>query len=237
MEPAGRSSPNRAIKVFLVDDHELVLEGIKAMLGAVDGIEVVGTAQTAETALGRIPLAEPDVALLDINLPEMSGIELCRELRERCPRVVSVMLTSYAEDEALFDAVLAGATGFVLKHVRGSRLVECIRQAARGESLTDPIAAEHVRARVREADGADPMVAHLTGQEREVLRHLAEGLTNREIGEEMYLSDKTVKNYVSNVLSKLGMKRRSEAAALEARIEERRRLVDEPASRVPPVRY
>lgn len=237
MEGNGRSAEKRPIKVFLVDDHELVLEGITAMLSVADGIQIVGTAESAEVALGRIPLAEPDVALLDINLPEMSGIELCRELRERCPDVASVMLTSYAEDEALFDSVLAGAFGFVLKHVRGTRLVECIRQAAEGEPLTDPVAAEHVRTRVREAAGADPLVAHLTGQEREVLRHLAEGLTNREIGDEMYLSDKTVKNYVSNVLSKLGMKRRSEAAALEARIEERRRLIDLPASRVPPVRY
>lgn len=225
------------ITVFVVDDHEMVRAGIASLLDPVDDIEVVGDAESAEVALGRIPLAEPDVALIDLNLPGMSGIELCRALREQSPDVATIILTSYAEDEALFDSVLAGAAGFVLKHVRGMRLADCIRQAAHGESLTDPVAAEHVRARVREAGEGDPLLAELTPQEREVLRHLAEGQTNREIATLMYLSDKTVKNYVSNVLAKLGMKRRSEAAALEARLEERRRLFEQSTSDRPPVRY
>ena len=225
------------IRVFLVDDHEMARDGIRSMLSAHGDIEVVGEADCGETAIGRIVVALPDVALLDINLPGISGIEVCRDLRDRCPAVASVMLTSFAEDEALFDSILAGAAGYVMKHVRGNQLAECIRRAAVGESLIDRAAAEHLRARVLHEHHADPMFANLTVQERRVLELLAAGLTNRAIAEELYLSDKTVKNYVSSLLTKLGMARRSEAAAYAARLEARRAAYAEALGDTLPVRF
>ena len=227
---------DRRISVFLVDDHEIVRQGLRAMLEAYDDIDVVGDVATAERALARIPTTAPDVALLDINLPDLTGIELCRQLAERCPEVTSVMLTSFDEDEALFGAILAGASGYVIKHATGDTLVSCIRRAANGESCADPASAERLRRRAHEGI-ADDSISGLTGQERRVLELLADGLTNREIGDRMFLSDKTVKNYVSSILMKLGMSRRSEAAAHAARLDARRRAFVEPTADTPPVRY
>ncbi|MFW2336014.1 response regulator [Ilumatobacter sp.] len=230
------SSQNPRITVFLVDDHEMVRDGVRALLDTEPDISVVGEAGDAEAAIGRIVIAEPDVAILDVNLPDRSGIEICRELAERCPDVRSLMLTSFGEDEALFDAIVAGAAGYVMKHVRGLDLVECVRAVARGESLIDHASADHLRARVAEGD-FDPAIASLTPQERRILDLLAGGLTNRDIAEELFLSDKTVKNYVSSLLMKLGMSRRSEAAAYAARLDERRRSYVHSMTDLVPVRF
>ena len=227
---------NRTVTVFLVDDHEMVRDGVRALLDAEPDIVVVGEAGDADAAIGRIVIAEPDVALLDVNLPDRSGIEICRELTERAPGVRSLMLTSFGEDEALFDAIVAGAAGYVMKHVRGLDLVECVRRVARGESLIDHAAADHLRRRVAEGD-FDPAVTALTPQERRILDLLAGGLTNRNIADELFLSDKTVKNYVSSLLMKLGMSRRSEAAAYAARLDERRRSYVHSMSDLVPIRY
>ncbi len=226
----------RTITVFLVDDHEMVRDGVRALLDAEPDITVVGEAGDAEAAIGRIVIARPDVALLDVNLPDRSGIEVCRELAERCPDVKSLMLTSFGEGEALFDAIVAGAAGYVMKHVRGLDLVECVRKVAQGESLIDHAAAAHLRERVA-AGEFDPAISALTPQERRILDLLAGGLTNRDIAEELFLSDKTVKNYVSSLLMKLGMSRRSEAAAYAARLDERRRSYVHSMSDLAPVRY
>jgi DNA-binding NarL/FixJ family response regulator len=224
------------ITVFLVDDHEMVRDGVRALLDAEPDITVVGEAGDADTAIGRIVVARPDVAVLDVNLPGRSGIEICRELADRCPSVRSLMLTSFGDDEALFDAIVAGAAGYVMKHVRGLDLVECVRKVAAGDELIDHAAADHLRERV--ADGEfDPAIASLTPQERRILELLAGGLTNRDIANELYLSDKTVKNYVSSLLMKLGMSRRSEAAAYAARLDERRRSFAHSMNDLVPVRY
>ncbi len=230
------SSQNPRVTVFLVDDHEMVRDGVRALLDSEPDISVVGEAGDAEAAIGRIVIAEPDVAILDVNLPDRSGIEICRELVERCPDVRSLMLTSFGEDEALFDAIVAGAAGYVMKHVRGLDLVECVRAVARGESLIDHASADHLRARVADGD-FDPAIASLTPQERRILDLLAGGLTNRDIAEELFLSDKTVKNYVSSLLMKLGMSRRSEAAAYAARLDERRRSYVHSMSDLVPIRF
>lgn len=227
---------NRAITVFLVDDHEMVRDGVRALLEAEPDITVIGEAGDADAAIGRIVIAEPDVAILDVNLPDRSGIEICRELRDRCPGVRSLMLTSFGQDEALFDAVVAGAAGFVLKHVRGLDLVDCVRTVATGESLIDHAAADHLRDRVAHGD-FDPLISALTQQERRILELLAGGLTNRDIASELFLSDKTVKNYVSSLLMKLGMSRRSEAASYSARLDERRRSYVDSMTDLVPIRY
>ncbi len=227
---------NCRITVFLVDDHPIVRDGLRTVLSRYDDIEVIGEADTAQRAMTRIVATEPDVALLDINLPDESGIELCRQLGERCPDVRSVMVTSFDETEALFGAVLGGAAGYVLKHATGRQLVDCIRRAARGEHCADRAAAHHVLERAMRG-AVDERLSGLTAQEQRVLQLLADGLTNREIGEQMYVSDKTVKNYVSSILMKLGMSRRSEAAALAARIDERRRAFIEPVAASPAIRY
>lgn len=227
------SSP---IKVFLVDDHQIVREGLRSLLDDHDDIEVIGDAGTAELALARIPVLLPDVALLDVHLPDQTGIELCRDLHDRCPDVHSVILTSFDEDEALLGAVLAGASGYVLKHVEGDQLAACIRRAATGETCADRAAADHVRQRAQRGE-IEPSLSGLTDQEQRVLGLLADGLTNREIGDRLFLADTTVKNYVSSLLMKLGMSRRSEAAALAARIDARRRAFMEPADSTAPTRY
>jgi two-component system response regulator DevR len=211
------------IRVFLLDDHEIVRRGLADLLEADGDILVVGEAGTAEEALARIPPTRPDVAVLDVRLPDGSGIDVCREVRSRHPEVACLMLTSFADDEALISAVLAGAAGFVLKQVRGSEIVDDVRRVAAGEPLLDPKAVQRVVDRLSEPrrDEEDT----LTPQERVLLGHIAEGLTNRQIGEQMHLAEKTVKNYVSNVLSKLGMSRRTEAAVYAARLAERRALM------------
>ena len=185
-------------------------------------IEVTGEAGTADEALRRLPAVRPDVALLDVRLPDGNGVEVCREIRSRHPEIQCLMLTSFADDEALFDAIMAGAAGYVLKQVRGSDLVDSVRHIAAGQSLLDPTVTAAVLERLRRGPEQDSDVEQLTEQERKILDLLAEGLTNRQIGERLYLAEKTVKNYVSNLLMKLGMHRRTEAAVYAARLSERR---------------
>ena len=209
------------VRVFLLDDHEIVRRGVKELLESEDDLEVVGEASTIEEAYARIPATRPDVAVLDVRLPDGSGVEVCREIRSAHPEIACVMLTSFADDEALFSAIMAGAAGFVLKQVRGSELVDGIRTVASGASLLDPALTARVLERIRH-QGDDDELAALTPQERVLLGHIAEGLTNRQIGEQMHLAEKTIKNYVSGLLAKLGMNRRTEAAVYAARLSERR---------------
>lgn len=211
-----------AIRVFLLDDHEIVRRGLRDVLEA-EGFEVVGEAGTAAEALARIPATSPDVAVLDVRLPDGDGVQVCREIRDKRPDLPCLMLTSFADDEALFDAIMAGASGYVLKQIRGEDLVDAIRQVAEGKSLLDPTATARVLERLRHGSGDDERLAQLTDQERKILELLAEGLTNRQIAERMYLAEKTVKNYVSNLLAKMGMQRRTEAAVYAARLKERHR--------------
>ena len=214
-------------RVFLLDDHEIVRRGLRDLLEAEDDLTVVGEAATAEQAIARIPATRPEVAVLDVRLEagagsEASGIEVCREVRSRHPEVRCLMLTSFADDEALFAAIMAGASGYVLKQVRGTDLVDAIRRVGRGESLLDPTLTGRVLERLRAKPEEDEL-AGLTDQERRVLELIAESYTNRQIGEAIFLAEKTVKNYVSNLLAKLGMSRRTEAAAYAARLAERHR--------------
>jgi len=214
-----------ATRVFLLDDHELVRRGVREVLAAEEDFEVVGEAGTGEEALQRIAGSAADVAVLDVRLGDdpggMTGVEVCREIRSRHPEIACVMLTSYADDEALFASIMAGAAGYVLKQIRGSELVAGIRRVASGGSLLDPAVTARVLERLR-APVADPLAA-LSTQERRILEFIAEGMTNRQIGAEMFLAEKTVKNYVSHLLAKLGMQRRTEAAAYAATLAERRR--------------
>jgi two-component system, NarL family, response regulator DevR len=207
--------------VFLLDDHEVVRTGLRALLEACDDIEVVGEAATVAEALERIPGARPDVAILDVRLPDGSGVEVCREVRSASPEIACVMLTSYADDEALIASIMAGAAGYVLKQVGSLDLLETIRRAGAGQSLLDPALTERVLERLREGPQVDPRLATLTPQERRILDLIAEGYTNRQIAETMFLAEKTVKNYVSNLLAKLGMERRTQAATFAARLNER----------------
>jgi len=211
------------VRVFLLDDHEVVRRGIRDLLEAEDDLEVVGEAGTVEEAVGRILATSPDVCVLDVRLPDGTGVEVCREVRERRPELACLMLTSFSDDEALLEAVLAGASGYLLKQVRGSDLVDAVRRVAAGESLLDPALTATLLRRIREGTGEDERLGALTEQERKVLHLLAEGRTNRQIADELFLAEKTVKNYVSNLLAKLGMSRRTEAAVWAARLEERRR--------------
>ena len=210
-----------SLRVFLLDDHEIVRTGIRSLVETTDDLLVVGEASTAAEALARIPSAHPDVAVLDVRLPDGSGIEVCREIRSRSPEIACLILTSYADDEAMLAAVMAGAAGYTLKQIGGTDLLENIRRSGSGQSLLDPVLIERVMERVRQGPKQHPQMAGLTPQERRILDHIAEGKTNRQIGEEMFLAEKTVKNYVSNLLSKLGMERRSQAASFAARIDER----------------
>jgi DNA-binding NarL/FixJ family response regulator len=207
------------IRVFLLDDHEIVRRGVRDMLEAEGGITVVGEAGTAAAALARIPALRPDVAVLDVRLPDGDGVTVCREIRSRMPEVACLMLTSFADDDALMDAVMAGASGYVLKQIRGTDLVGAVRTVATGQSMLDPRAASQLMARLRGQSAAkhDPL-AGLTPQERRILELIGEGLTNRQIGERMFLAEKTVKNYISGLFAKLGMERRTQAAALAVRV-------------------
>ncbi|MEU0370104.1 response regulator transcription factor [Streptomyces sp. NPDC006283] len=213
------------ITVFLLDDHEVVRRGVHELLAAEDDIEVVGEAATAADALVRIAAVDPDVAILDVRLPDGSGVEVCREVRSRNENIKCLMLTSFADDEALFDAIMAGASGYVLKAIRGNELLAAVRDVAAGRSLLDPVATARVLERLREGGKAptgDDRLAKLTDQERRILDLIGEGLTNRVIGERLHLAEKTIKNYVSSLLAKLGMERRSQAAAYVARIQAER---------------
>jgi two-component system response regulator DevR len=206
------------IRVFLLDDHEVVREGVRTLLDGTDGIEVVGEAATVAEAVARVPPCRPDVAILDVQLPDGSGVEVCRTIRSDHPEVRALMLTSFADDEALFEAILAGASGYLLKQVRGTDIVEAVRRIAAGDSLLDPALTARVLDRMREPPKEDERLARLTSRERAVLALIAEGLSNREISERMFLAEKTVKNYVSAILSKLGMQRRTQAAVFGAEV-------------------
>ncbi|MEU9184829.1 response regulator transcription factor [Streptomyces sp. NPDC048484] len=209
------------ITVFLLDDHEVVRRGVHELLALEDDIEVVGEAGTAADALARIPATRPDVAVLDVRLPDGSGVEVCREIRSEDESIKCLMLTSYADDEALFEAIMAGASGYALKAIRGDELLGAIRDIAAGKSLLDPEATARVLERLRDGGSpkGDARLAGLTDQERRILDLIGEGLTNRVIGERLRLAEKTIKNYVSSLLAKLGMERRAQAAAYVARIQ------------------
>jgi DNA-binding NarL/FixJ family response regulator len=209
---------NRVIRVFLLDDHEVVRRGVRDLLEFEDDLVVVGEAATAAEALVGIPTSRPDVAVLDVRLPDGSGVNVCREIRSEHPEISCLMLTSFADDDALVDAIMAGADGYVLKQIRGSDLVGAVRTIAAGGSLMDSrtVARTMERLRVR-AEKNDPL-ATLSEQEHRVLDLIGEGLTNRQIGERMFLAEKTVKNYVSSVLAKLGLERRTQAAVLATEV-------------------
>ncbi|WP_306369299.1 response regulator transcription factor [Nocardiopsis sp. CC223A] len=206
------------IRVFLVDDHEIVRRGVGSLLDDEDGIEVVGEAGTAAQALARVPALAPDVVVLDVRLPDGDGVTVCREIRSLLPDTRILMLTSYSDDEALYGAVMAGASGYILKQIHGTDLVGAVRTVAQGRSLLDPESTTRMLERLREEAGRKDPLGELTEQERRVLELIGEGLTNREIGARMYLAEKTVKNYVSRVLAKLGMARRTQAAAYSVRL-------------------
>ena len=210
-----------SLRIFLLDDHEIVRTGLRTLLEATDDIVVVGEAGTVAEALARIPPTRPEVAVLDVRLPDGSGVEVCREIRSRMPEVACVMLTSYADDEALFAAIMAGAAGYVLKQVEGSNFVDDLRRVAAGQSLLDPVLTKRVLVRLREGPKEDSRLVSLTPQERRILDLIADGQTNRQIAASLFLAEKTVKNYVSNVLAKLGMERRTQAATYAARLDER----------------
>lgn len=206
------------IRVFLLDDHEIVRRGLADLIALEADLEVVGEASTKAEAIARIPATRPHVAVLDVRLPDGSGVEVCREIRSDMPEVGCLMLTSYSDDEALFEAIMAGASGYVLKEIRGNDLIDAIRTVAAGGSLLDPAATARVMARLRGAQEEDERLASLSEQERRILDLIGEGLTNRQIGDAMHLAEKTVKNYVSSLLAKLGMERRTQAAAYIARM-------------------
>jgi DNA-binding NarL/FixJ family response regulator len=228
----GKADGDRGqITVFLLDDHEIVRRGVHDLLEAEPDITVIGEAGTAESALARIPALKPDVAVLDVRLPDGNGVTVCREIRSKMPGVACLMLTSFGDDEALFDAIMAGAAGYVLKQIRGTDLVGAVRTIASGRSLLDPEAASRVMRRMREqAERSDPL-SGLTAQERRILELIGEGLTNRQIGERMFLAEKTVKNYVSALFAKLGMERRAQAAAYAARVFDEHGGTDHPQHR------
>ncbi|MHB1519034.1 MAG: response regulator [Acidimicrobiales bacterium] len=228
MASAPRSGPDGtrgAVRVFLVDDHEVVRRGLRELLEGAGDLSVVGEAGTASEAQARIPGTHPDVAVLDLRLPDGTGVDLCREIRSRNPEIACLVLTAYDDDEALASAVMAGASGYVLKQLRGPELVRSIRRVAAGESLLDSKLVAKLVAKLDAAGlpsdttaGEDELLRHLSNQERRVLDLVAEGFTNREIAERLYLAEKTVKNYVSSMLAKMGMARRTEAAVYAVRL-------------------
>ena len=206
------------IRVYLLDDHEVVRRGIRDLLEQEGDIEVVGESASAAEATRRIPALRPDVAVLDGRLPDGSGIDVCRDVRSVDPSIRALILTSYDDDEALFAAIMAGAAGYVLKQIRGNDLVDTVRRVADGQSLLDPAVTQRVLERIRRGPEEPRELRNLTDQERRILEHIAEGLTNREIAGRMFLAEKTVKNYVSSLLAKLGLERRTQAAVLAARL-------------------
>ena len=205
------------IRVFLLDDHEIVRRGIKELLEGEPDIVVVGESGLADEAARRIPALRPDVAILDARLPDGSGIDVCREIRSRDPEIKALILTSYDDDEALFAAIMAGAAGYTLKQVRGNDLVETVRRVAAGQSTLDPSVTAAVLERVRNGPPVDKELERLTAQEQRILDLIGEGMTNRQIGEQMFLAEKTVKNYVSSMLAKLGLTSRTQAAIFSAK--------------------
>jgi two-component system response regulator DevR len=209
---------SKPITVFLMDDHEVVRQGVRALLESTGEIVVVGEASNATDALARIPATRPDVAVLDVRVPDGNGIEVCREVRNE-GTTQCLILTSYSDDEALFEAIMAGAAGYVLKQVRGNELISAVKRVAAGESLLDPAITGRVLKRLREPEPVDQRLSTLTPQERRILHLIADGMTNRQIAGDMFLAEKTIKNYVSNMLSKLGMQRRTEAAVYATKLE------------------
>ena len=206
------------IRVFLLDDHEVVRRGLHDLLESDGDILVVGESGSAQEAIARIPALRPDVAVLDGRLPDGSGVDVCREVRSVDPDIKALILTSYDDDEALFAAILAGASGYVLKQITGTDLIDAVRRVAAGPSLLDPTLTARVLERVRQGPDSHEELAALTEQERKILALIAEGLTNRQIGERMFLAEKTVKNYVSSILAKLGLERRTQAAVLASKL-------------------
>ncbi|WP_310721142.1 response regulator transcription factor [Streptomyces lydicus] len=218
MSEAAAFSPERPIRVFLLDDHEVVRRGVQDLLDAEPDIEVVGDAGTADHALARGPALRPDVAVLDVRLPDGDGVSVCRELRSRMPGLACLMLTSFDDDDALLDAIMAGAAGYVLKEIKGADLVAAVRTVASGRSMLDPATTARLMTTLRgEEDATEPQADALSGlspREREIVGLIGEGLTNRQIGKRLYLSEKTVKNHISRLLAKLGVERRIQAAVL-----------------------
>ncbi|WP_433470053.1 response regulator transcription factor [Spirillospora sp. CA-128828] len=206
------------MRVSLLDDHEVVRRGVAALLSAEDGTEIVGEADTAADALARIPAVRPDVAVLDVGLPDGDGVTVCREIRSQMPELACLMLTSFDDEDALFDAVMAGAAGYVLKQIHGSDLVGAVRTVATGQSLLDPRSTARMLERLRTRQEKKDPLKPLTDQEHHILELIGEGLTNRQIGERLFLAEKTVKNYISNIFAKLGLSRRTQAAALAAQL-------------------
>ena len=206
------------IRVYLLDDHEVVRRGVTALLESQGDIEVVGESGSAAEATRRIPALRPDVAVLDTRLPDGSGIDVCRDVRSVDPAIKALILTSFEDDEALFAAIMAGAAGYVLKQVRGTDLLDGVRRVSAGQSLLDPAVTQRVLERIRSGPEQPSELARLTDQERRIFELIAEGLTNREIGARMFLAEKTVKNYVSSLLAKLGVERRTQAAILATRL-------------------
>lgn len=216
-ESAGLESAAEPIRVFLLDDHEVIRRGIKDLLEDEDDIVVVGESGLAEEARRRIPALRPHVAILDGRLPDGSGIDVCRDVRSVDPSIAALILTSFDDDDALFSAIMAGASGYLLKQVRSADLVETVRQVAAGKSMLDPAVTAQVLDRIRSGPKTNSAFEHLTDHERRILELIGEGLTNRQIGKEMHLAEKTVKNYVSSLLAKLGVESRTQAAILVTR--------------------
>lgn len=210
-------SEDRPVRVLICDDHEVVREGLRTLFSKQPGLSVVGEAATVKEAIQAAARSKPDVVIMDVRLPDGNGIEACRSIREARPETGVIMLTSYADDEALFSSILAGAAGYLLKDAKSQAVLDAVAAVAQGRSLLDPSVTGAVLERVRKGTAEDPALASLTDQERKVLEHVAQGKTNREIGEAMFLSEKTVKNYVSRILDKLGLARRAEAAAYMAK--------------------
>jgi len=208
------------IKVFLLDDHEVVRRGLRELLEADGDIQVVGESGLAAEASRRVPALRPDVAILDARLPDGNGIDVCRDIRSVDPTIQALILTSYEDDEALFAAIMAGAAGYVLKQIKGTDLVDAVRRVAAGQSLLDPAVTQRVLERIRNPHQLPEQLRNLTEQERRILDFVAGGLTNRQIAAEMFLAEKTVKNYVSSLLAKLGLERRTQAAVLATKLRE-----------------
>jgi two-component system response regulator DevR len=215
---AAKGTKERPLGVVLVDDHEVVRAGLRSLIDSYDDLSVVGEAGSAEEGVRRVGYSAPDVVVMDVRLPDGSGIEACREIRNRWPDVGVLILTSYADEEALVSAIMAGAAGYVLKRIDSEALVDSIRRVGKGESLLDPAMTEPLFVRLRGQAVDDPLIRRLSPQERRILDLIADGKTNRQIADELFLAEKTVKNYVSNLLAKMEMSRRSEAAAYAARV-------------------
>ncbi|MGW5173700.1 response regulator [Streptomyces sp. NPDC004082] len=226
MVDSERAGTGDSIRVFLLDDHEVVRRGVHDLLDDEPDITVVGEAATVEQALVRVPALRPDVAVLDVRLPDGDGVTVCRELRSTMPDLACLMLTSFDDEEALLDSIMAGASGYVLKQIQGSDLVSAVRTVARGQSLLDPSATARLMARLRggEQQEKEPdALPGLTDREREILALIGEGLTNRQIGQRLYLAEKTVKNHISRLLAKLGVERRIQAAVIATQAQDRLR--------------